>query len=74
MKLFAHSSLPCRFPPLDMGGVLSVQKYFIYILYLNQHRKVARSYKQYAFLNLLVKAAISGKLFKEELVAIYDIL
>lgn len=53
-----------------MGGVLSVQKDFTYILYLNPNRKVARSYKQNAFLNILVKAAISGKLFKEELVAI----
>lgn len=57
-----------------MGGVQSVQKYFTYILYLNQNRKIARSYKQNAFLNILVKATISAKFFKEELVAIYDML
>lgn len=76
MKLFVHSSLPCRFftPPLDTGGILSIQKCFTYILYLNQHRKVARSYKQYVFLNILVKAAISAKLLKWELVAIFDVL
>lgn len=44
------------------------------MLYLNQHRKVARSYKEYAFLNILVKAAVSAKLLKERLVAIYDML